>query len=153
MVVFQSTFLSIIRFLDQTPLLLVLGAIAWGMIRGPYEGLVWAFVAGFLLDLFSIAPWGVNTLAMIGAMLLAVFIVSTLSPRRFWLPAVIGGLCAVVFLFLSVALIFLTPFGNRGPNIPNIGTFFFVQSVTMLPIYWGLYFLDRLVPQITPDAS
>ncbi len=44
--------------------LVLLLAIAWSLLRGPVQGVVWGFVGGLVLDLFSAAPFGVFTLAL-----------------------------------------------------------------------------------------
>ena len=47
------------------PLIPFLIALAWGLRRGIEEGALWAFCAGFFLDLFSISPLGLSSPTMI----------------------------------------------------------------------------------------
>ena len=153
LVVTQSTLLPVIRLWDQIPQLLVLSAISWGMLRGFNEGFLWAFMAGFLLDLFSVTPIGINSLSTMAAVTIAIFITNTLPARRFWVPAVIGALCATLYLFLALALTFFSPFGSRAPFLPDIGLYFFVQFVFMLPVYWGLFLINRYFPSLEPPET
>ncbi len=50
------------------PLLVVVG---WALLRGSREGLVWGFVAGIVVDLFSGAPFGAATLPLMAVGFLA----------------------------------------------------------------------------------
>lgn len=43
------------------PLLLV---VSWGLLRGSRQGLLWGFVAGLVVDLFSGAPFGAATVPL-----------------------------------------------------------------------------------------
>lgn len=42
----------------------VLVVASWGLLRGPREGILWGFVAGVAVDLFSGAPFGAATLSL-----------------------------------------------------------------------------------------
>ena len=53
------------------PQLVFLVALAWGLLRGLEEGLVWAFIAGLWLDLFSMTPLGLSSLAFMAAVAVA----------------------------------------------------------------------------------
>lgn len=145
--IFQVSVLTVIPFLDQIVQPIVLCAIAWGMLRGLADGLVWGFIGGLLLDLFSIGPWGAHSLALMLSTALAVWIVTTLPPRQFWIPGIIGGVCAVVYLMVLVALIQISPYGSHWSSLPNVGTYFVVQGTAMVLFYWLLFALrQRLYP-------
>ncbi|HYN89288.1 MAG TPA: rod shape-determining protein MreD [Ardenticatenaceae bacterium] len=60
----QVTLLPRVSVADVHLELVFLLAIAWSLLRGPVQGVVWGFVGGLLLDLFSAAPFGVFTLAL-----------------------------------------------------------------------------------------
>jgi len=82
---------------------------SWGLLRGSGEGVIWGFIAGATLDLFSGAPFGTSTLALIsvGALsgqaqksplhahvtlpLVTVFVASVLYGFVFLLLRQIGG--------------------------------------------------------------
>ncbi|MCZ7670303.1 MAG: rod shape-determining protein MreD [Chloroflexi bacterium] len=49
--------------------LLLLVVVSWTLLHGLEEGLVWAFVAGLCIDLFSIGPTGATALAYLTAVL------------------------------------------------------------------------------------
>ena len=44
--------------------MVLLVVVSWSLLRGAEEGVVWGFIGGILLDLFSGAPFGVSTIAM-----------------------------------------------------------------------------------------
>ncbi|MBN1955373.1 MAG: rod shape-determining protein MreD [Anaerolineae bacterium] len=64
-VLLQSTVLAPISILGGRPDLVLLVVVGWAFIRGPEEGVVWAFISGLLLDLFSGGPLGGVTLALL----------------------------------------------------------------------------------------
>lgn len=147
----QVSILTVLPILGQVVQPVVLCAIAWGMLRGIADGLTWAFIGGLLLDLFSIGPWGAQSLAIMAAVALAVWIVSTLPPRRFWIPGIIGGICAVCYLLLLVGFIQISPYGSHFSAMPNIGTFFVVQGIAAVLFYWLLFLLRQTLypPEVT----
>ena len=57
--------------LTAPPDLMLVLMVAWSLLRGIEEGLLWAFVGGVLLDLLSGGPFGAFTLALLLAALLA----------------------------------------------------------------------------------
>lgn len=61
----QSAVLSHLRIYGGQPDLIVVIVLAWAVLDRDQEGMVWAFVGGFILDLFSGAPLGISALALI----------------------------------------------------------------------------------------
>src|SRR5579872_1986691 len=45
--------------------LVMIAVVDWGILRGPDEGMMWGFVGGLCLDIFTAWPFGTNTLAMV----------------------------------------------------------------------------------------
>lgn len=78
-VLLQSTILPRIRLLGGQPDLVLLVVFAWAMLDREQEGVVWAFVGGFLLDIFSGVPLGVSALALVPVTL----VVSLAEPKVF----------------------------------------------------------------------
>ncbi len=76
------------------PLLFV---VSWGLIQGKKEGAVWGFVAGVAMDLFSGAPFGAATLALMAAGFLAGLGEATIIRAHFALPLVAAFLATVVY--------------------------------------------------------
>lgn len=64
-VIVQATLLPHATILGVRPDLVMLIAVAWSLVRGTQEGVIWGFIGGILLDLLSAAPFGVFTLSML----------------------------------------------------------------------------------------
>jgi len=47
------------------PSIVLITVVDWGILRGVEEGLIWALLAGLVLDLFSGWPAGTNTVALV----------------------------------------------------------------------------------------
>ena len=151
LVVFQSSVLTVLPLIEVVVQPVMLAAVAWGMLRGLIDGLIWGFIGGFLLDLFSVGPWGSHSLALMITAAFAVWVVSTLPMNRFWLPGVLGGLCAVINLIILGAMVQVSPFGNHWPSMPNLTAYFVVQGTAMILIYWSLFLLRQFLypPEVT----
>ncbi len=68
MALLQVTWLPLIGWRPDLMLVLV---VSWSLLRGPEEGVLWAFVGGVLLDLLSGGPFGAFTVALLLAALVA----------------------------------------------------------------------------------
>lgn len=53
------------------PDLVLMAVVGWTFLRGPGEGVMWAIVGGLCLDLLSSGPFGLMTVALVVASLLA----------------------------------------------------------------------------------
>ena len=108
--IFQANLLPHFPILGVVPQLFFLVALAWGMLHGLLEGLVWAFVAGMLVDLFSATPLGVTALASMAAVTVAILIKGVLPENRIVVPALGAALATLVFwLIYSTLLRLLMP--------------------------------------------
>lgn len=47
------------------PGIVLILVVNWGILRGPDEGMLWAFLGGLCLDLFTSWPFGTNTVALV----------------------------------------------------------------------------------------
>jgi rod shape-determining protein MreD len=61
----QSTLLPHLRVLGVQPDLVLLTVVAWSLLRGAEEGMLWALIGGLALDTLSSARLGVNTLPLL----------------------------------------------------------------------------------------
>ena len=100
LVILQSAVLPNFTILGVVPQLMFVATIAWALLRGLREGLLWAFVAGLLTDLFSVGPIGVTSLAMMAAVAAAVFIQRSFPESRIIMPVVLAALATFVFWFI-----------------------------------------------------
>jgi rod shape-determining protein MreD len=61
----QATVLPHLRVFGGQPDLIVILALAWASLDDDQEGMAWAFVGGFFLDLLSGVPLGVSSLVLV----------------------------------------------------------------------------------------
>lgn len=61
----QAVILPRLRMYGGQPDLVVLIVMAWAVFDDDLEGMVWAFIGGLFLDLFSGAPLGISSLALV----------------------------------------------------------------------------------------
>jgi rod shape-determining protein MreD len=60
----QATLVSRVAIWGVFPDLPLLVVVSWGLLRGSRQGLLWGFVAGIMVDLFSGAPFGAATVPL-----------------------------------------------------------------------------------------
>lgn len=143
--VLQTAVLPYFPLLGIVPALPFLMALAWGLLRGMNEGVVWAFIAGLFMDLFTAAPAGGLALTYMIAVLAACFINELLPDNRTVIPMLLAGLATAIQQILYAA--FLAVFGY---NILQMAAMtllptILVHTFLILPIYWLLYLIQRLV--------
>ncbi len=101
----QSTLLPQFPILGATPQLWLIATIAWALLRGWQEGIIWAFVAGILVDLFSAAPLGVTSLALMAAVGVVVFLQNHLPLYRVVIPVILTVIGTLVFWLVYLILL------------------------------------------------
>jgi len=141
----QTTVLPALTILGVKPELMLLTVLSWSLLRGMEEGLVWAFLGGLMLDLFSGGPLGASTLALLVVSFLSGLTQASVTRTSFLLPmgaALVGTLLYQGLLLLVVQL-------TRG-TVPWADSLFRVTSpslavntLLMPVIFQALAWLDR----------
>lgn len=126
----------------QLPLLVV---ISWTLLHGLEEGLVWAFVAGLSIDLFSIGPFGATAVAYITAVLVIFALERLLPSGRFFLPVIYAALGTFVYLFVYLFFVQLLGYGASFAAVSDLVTLILLNAGFMLPIYWLISGIDRTI--------
>jgi rod shape-determining protein MreD len=103
--VIQATILPKFSILGFVPLLVLLVAVSWGLLHTLEEGVVWAFVGGFFIDLFSIGPLGVTSLASMAAVTAVMLIKRNFPESRVILPILLSFLATLVFWFIYLLVL------------------------------------------------
>jgi len=105
----QHVILPHVTFFGAHPNLMLVVILAWGLLRGNRDGLIWALVGGVLLDLFSLAPMGTSTLPLLIVMFLVGLLEFTAFRVVIWLP--VAAVFVATPLFQLLALTFLKSLG------------------------------------------
>lgn len=101
----QHVVLPHVTFFGAHPNLMMVVVIAWGVLRGNRDGLIWALVGGILLDLFSLAPMGTATLPLLIVMFLVGLLEFTAFRVVIWLPVAATFVATPIFQLLALAFI------------------------------------------------
>lgn len=141
--VIQAAILPYFTIFGLSPQLLLVFALAWGLLRGPEDGAAWAFIAGIFLDVFSATPMGVSALALMVGVVAAAFVQRSLPPSRFFLPVVLAAMASLIYLLLYLLILRLTGYPVTWAAVERLPLVAVLNSVLVLPVYWLLYTLDR----------
>jgi rod shape-determining protein MreD len=123
--------------------LLLLLVIVHTLIEGAQEGLIWAFVAGICLDLFSLSPMGATSLAYMSTVLAIVLVQRNLPPGPVLLPLILAALGTAVYFFVYLSLLSLIgyPVNWQATGVTPV---VLVHTLLVLPLYWFMVSLRRL---------
>lgn len=105
--VVQSSLMTRLTFLDGSLNLILLACVTWALTGRVNQAMVWGFVGGLSLDLFSGTPLGVSSLALLASVLLA-----SLTEGRFWeghplAPLGVVAVTSLVFHAITAAGVWL----------------------------------------------
>lgn len=134
--VLQAALFSRLSLLGVTPQVVPLLVLAWGYVRGAHEGVTWAFVAGLLLDLFSITPIGSSSLALILAVLVAAFARERLPGGQFFMPLLLATLGMLTFLLADLLLLRLLGYPTSWQSPVTLPLAALLHGGLMLPLLW-----------------
>jgi rod shape-determining protein MreD len=123
--------------------LLLLIVIAHTLLEGPQEGILWAFVAGICLDLFSLSPVGATSLAYMGTVLAIALIQRNLPANRVLLPLLLAALGTAVYFFIYLLILSLLGYPVNW-QATGVTTVIILHTVLILPLYWLMAWLRRL---------
>lgn len=140
----QTSILPRFSIAGVEPQLLFVIPLAWGLLRGLEEGLVWAFIAGLWLDLFSLAPMGLSSLALMAAVAVPVLLQEVMPPRRLLVAAVMAGLGTIIYLLLYVIGLGLLGRGISANGLAGLLPLILLHMVVVLPVYMLVQTLLRV---------
>lgn len=134
--------------LNITPSLPYLFALAWALIHHPEDGLVWAFVGGVFLDLFSLQPFGISSLAFVVSITAVILLQSTFPEGEYL--AMLGLSVIGTLVYILIYTILLRIF-NQIPSFNLILTLLpliLLHAILGLPIYWGLNSFEKVLAKV-----
>lgn len=140
--VIQTSILPRFDYFGIVPSLPFLVALAWTMLSNVEQGMVWAFIAGFMMDVFTVAPVGGLSLTYVAAVL-AVDLISDLLPRnQIIVPLLSAALATAVQQILYI--IYLRLFGITAyATVTSLLELIIYQSILFLPVFGILSLLKR----------
>jgi rod shape-determining protein MreD len=120
----QVSVVNHFAFRGILPGIVLICVVDWGILRGTDEGMLWAFVAGLCLDVFSGWPPGTNTVALvIVASIVSLGQGTFIRTHALLPPATVFG---ATILFYTIAL--------------------FILESTSHPVAWGVALRDSVIP-------
>ena len=106
--ILQSTLVSHFRIWGVFADLPLLVVVSWGLLRGPREGLIWGFIAGVTVDLFSGAPFGAATFGLMAAGFISGLGQSTVFRSQLLLPLLAVLLATIVYDILFMIVVWIS---------------------------------------------
>jgi rod shape-determining protein MreD len=143
--VVQLTILPLAPLGGYTPQVLLLVVMAWVMLHGLGSGLVWAFTAGVVIDLFSISPLGVSALSYVAAVAVLAGVKALLPPNRTLVPMFLAAVGTFAYLLLSYLLLRLLGYDLPWRAATLASPLIFLHALLVLPLYWSILGVERLV--------
>jgi rod shape-determining protein MreD len=129
-------------FFPVDPSLPFLFALAWTLVSNVEEGVVWAFIGGIFMDIFTIAPVGGLALTYMASVIAVYFIRDLLPANRFVVPLISAAVATTIQQLLYY--IYLRLFGiSATTSLVTLLQIVILQTILIIPIYWFLYFLKR----------
>ena len=141
----QTSILPRFPIAGVEPQLLFLLALAWGLVRGLEEGLVWAFIAGIWADLFSLTPLGLSSLAFMAGVAGPILLQPLMPPRRLPVTALMGALGTLIYLLFYVVALGLLGRGLSAAGVAGLLPIALLHAVLILPIFFVVHSLLRVL--------
>lgn len=116
------------------PQLLFIVAMSWALARGLAEGLVWAFIAGIFVDLFSLAPVGVSSLVFMAGVT-PVLLQRVMPPNRLLVAALLTALGTAVYLVAYTIILRFTAFSLPLRGLVELLPLILIHAILIMPVY------------------
>lgn len=140
----QTTWLAELRPFGVTGDLLLLVAIAAGLVAGPYRGAVVGFIAGMAIDLVLLTPLGLSALAYLAVGYVVGTVHAGVLRSAPWIPVVVTFVATALGIVFYVILGQLVGQHFRVPYLPRIILVTSVMnSVLVFPAMWVMGWVER----------
>lgn len=139
--VVQTAVLPHFAIFGIVPQLPFLVALAWGLLRGVTEGVVWGFIAGICLDLFSLNLFGMTPLAYMPAIFIVIWLQQGLPINRFFSPMLLAAGATLIMLFLYLLMLRISGHTLTVQAFVVLPRMALLHAITMLPVYWLMHMI------------
>lgn len=102
---FQASLTGLVTIYGVKPELVLLLVLVWSLLFGGTSALVWAFVGGIWLDIFSGGPMGASSIALMIASLIGVMGYRSLSRFNILVPIFIVILGSLTFSLVYLGIL------------------------------------------------
>jgi rod shape-determining protein MreD len=140
----QATALARIKFYGVKPDLVLLLVVTGTLVYGARPGLMWAFVGGLGLDIFSGGPTGASSLALMAAALVASFGHRTLSRFNVFVPLAAMAVGTLVYAGAYLGILAVLQYLDvTHHQVPLLAT---LQNVVIPAIVYNSTLMVILIP-------
>lgn len=87
------------------PNLVLLAVVNWGLVRGVEEGMLWGFIGGIFLDLFSGLPFGTSSFAFVAITGLVSLGETALLRTSVMLPFATAIIATVLYYAIAIVIV------------------------------------------------
>jgi rod shape-determining protein MreD len=101
----QSAVMPHLTVWGVKPDLMLLVVISWSLLRGAKEGIVWGFIGGLCLDLFSGAPLGLSALALVIVSFFSGLGEATIFSTHVILPLATAFFASLIYYFIFLLVL------------------------------------------------
>ncbi len=143
--VLQTAVMPHFPVFGYVPQLSFLFVVAWTLIAGQQEGLIWAFTAGIIHDLFTIAPVGGTALTYMVAVLAISAVVDYLPNNRFLVLLVVMAVATLIQQTLYFLFLRIFGYGTTFPVMTQMLPMMVLNAVAIIPVYWLMASANRVV--------
>ena len=144
----QTTWMADLRPFGVPGDLLLLVAIAGGLVGGPVRGAVVGFVAGLAIDLFLLTPFGLSSLTYLAVGYAVGSVHAGVLRSAPWIPVVAGFVASALGVVFFVVLGQLVGQHFRLPELPQI---VLVTAAINAVLVFPAMFVLRWVESAAPD--
>lgn len=144
----QTTWMAELRPFGVPGDLLLLLAIAAGMVGGPMRGAIVGFVAGLAMDLVLLTPFGLSSLTYLAVGYAVGTIHDGVLRSAPWIPVVAAFVASAVGVVFFVVLGQLVGQHYRLPELPQIVV---VTAVINALLVFPAVFVTRWIEKAAPD--
>lgn len=144
----QTTWLAEIAPFGVPGDLMLLLAIAMGMVAGPIRGATAGFVAGLALDLFVLTPLGLTAFTYMVVGYVVGTVLQGVLRNAVWIPPVAAFLASIAGVSLYVVVGRLLGQQFRLPNLPTV---MLVTATMNTVLIMPTLYLARWIEQAAPD--